>query len=156
MSSAPEGVIFFDSDQKFVTCVGRDCSWSRLSLWTQGVSFWFGVNTWGRKLAPLFRAVIRSPYFFIILFLGILTALRVEGDRRLLVSSQARSVTVIQMADRAPASQSDSDPKLEVLLDALESDLSGSFEGDEAPQYSTEPESPLEIEELSVSEAFLE
>jgi len=45
---------------------------------------------------------------------------------------------------------------LEVLLDALESDLSGSFEGDEAPQYSTEPESPLEIEELSVSEAFLE
>ncbi len=97
--------------------------------------------------------MIRSPYFFIIAFIGILAALRVEGDRRLSAAGDPRRVTVVQMAERNPASQSESDPRVEALLDALESDLSGSFEEDEAPLYSTEPEFPLEIEELSLSES---
>jgi len=97
--------------------------------------------------------VIRSPYFFIIAFLGILVTLRVEGERRLPAPNSVTMVMLVQMAERAPASQEPADPQLEVLLDALESDLSGETEGEDIPQFSTDPEFPLEIEELSISEA---
>ena len=100
--------------------------------------------------------MIRSPYFFVVAFVGILAALRVEGDRRLKFADTARSIPVIQMAERGPASLNETDPAVEVLLDALESDLSGNFEEEGQPQYSTEPELPLQIEELSVSDASSE